>query len=162
MVSLWEIPLPIAKSFFRVVFPSGPSINESQSGPSPRGALASLQHGLSWLPMAARGEQPSQTSLNPPQLLLFLCFHLISFCISRLFSQQKCKPYAQCLQLFVQGRMGVSALSEIFNISKANNADLFYTLSSFCSSKASEQHRTEQSCREGTSALKRLQRKNKT
>lgn len=52
-------------------------------------------------------------------------------------------------------------MSEIFNISKANSADLCYTLSSFCSSKASEQHRTEQSGREGTFALKRLQRKTK-
>lgn len=38
--------------------------------------------------------------------------------------------------------MGVSALSEIFNVSKANNADLFHALSSVCFSKPAEQHRS--------------------
>lgn len=109
----------------------------------PRGMLlrvSSAAHPGS--PQVARGEQPSEASLNPAQLLLILCSRLITFCISHLFSRQNIKPCAGCRQLFVQGRMGVSALSEIFNISKANNADLFHALSPAGFSKAAEQHRS--------------------
>lgn len=92
-------------------------------------------------PQSHTGEQPSETSVSPALLLFNLMLLFFCFCISHLFSQKKYKPYAQYLQLFVQDRMSVSALSEIFNVFKANNADLFHSVSSVCFSKPAEQQR---------------------
>lgn len=88
-----------------------------------------------------------ESSQAKPRSVQHSCFNftlplnkLLHF--SFIFLRKKCKLYAECLQLFVQGRMGVSVLSKILNISKANNVDLFHSLSSVCFSKPAEQHRS--------------------
>lgn len=95
----------------------------------------------------------------PGSLLIILCSCLIKLPPLLFVFTGKCQPYAQRLLRFVQGRVGVSALPEVFNVSEPSSADLCHALSSVCFAKQLSTTEVEHPCREVASALERLQRK---
>lgn len=127
----------------------------SMVGSSPEASLGSF--------LCSRTQQSSLPWSHgfPGNSLIILCSCLIKLPPLLFIFTGKCQPYAQCLLRFVQGRVGVSALPEVFNVSEPSSADLCHALSSVCFAKQLSTTEVEHPCREGASALERLQRKKK-
>lgn len=111
-------------------------------------------------PQSRTGEQPSETSVGPALLLFNLMLLFFCFCISHLFSQKKNVSPMLSISSYLSRAGWVSQHCQRYLMSLKQTMQIFSTVFHlFASANQLSSREAEQSCREGASALKRLQRK---